>query len=172
VERAACVAAAVIALSACGAAPRHAPPVIVLGVEVPAQCQRTDSLSVNDNDFERCMGFAMDRVLMAATFRSYDDAALTAYVTSVGERLVAASGKPIAVTFRVIDDPDPEAFANLGGTIYVARGALARLRDEAELAALLGHEIGHELAGHMREALFELFRGAERSRAEQEVDLR
>ncbi len=170
--RAARVAAAVVALSACGAAPRHAPPVIVLGDPMPARCQRTDALSSTDAEFERCMGWAMDRLLMASSFRTYDDPALTAYVASVGQRLVAASGKPIALTFRVIDDPDPEAYANLGGTIYVARGALARLRDEAELAGLLGHEIGHELAGHMRETLFEVLRHVERSREEQAVDSR
>ncbi len=170
--RTARVAAAVIAVSACGAAPRHVPPAVARPTSAPAQCERTGAVSVNDADFERCMGVALDRVLMAAMFRSYDDPALSAYVTSVGERLVAASGKPMAVAFRVIDDPDPEAFANLGGTIYVARGALVRMRDEAELAALLGHEIGHELAGHMREALVETFRSVERSREEREVDLR
>jgi predicted Zn-dependent protease len=51
-------------------------------------------------------------------------------------------------TFRVIDDPVVNAFAVPGGHIYVTRGILAHLNSEAELAAVLGHEIGHVTARH------------------------
>ena len=60
-----------------------------------------------------------------------------------------AAGTKQRIGFRVIDDPDPQAEAWLGDTVHVYRGALGQLRSEAELAALLGHEIGHVIAGHI-----------------------
>ena len=79
----------------------------------------------------------------------YPDAALQAYVQSVGERLAEHSDRPgLIYRFTVVDTPDVNAFALPGGYIYVARGLLAHLGSEAELAAVLGHEIGHVAARH------------------------
>lgn len=82
----------------------------------------------------------------------YDNPALQAYVNRVGQRLVANSddaGSPF--TFTVVDSPDINAFALPGGYIYITRGLLAYLESEAELAGVLGHEIGHVTAGHHSE---------------------
>ncbi len=79
----------------------------------------------------------------------YEDEALQAYVDKVGQRLVANSdqaGKTF--TFNVVDSPDINAFALPGGYIYINRGLLAYLDNEAELAGVLGHEIGHVTARH------------------------
>jgi predicted Zn-dependent protease len=79
----------------------------------------------------------------------YDNPQLQAYVNQVGQRLVANSDEPgTAFTFTVIDSPDINAFALPGGYIYINRGLLAYLDNEAELAAVLGHEIGHVTASH------------------------
>ena len=77
------------------------------------------------------------------------DEDLRSYVADVGARLAAESERPdLPWTFRVLDDPVVNAFALPGGYIYVTRGILAHMGSEAELAAVLGHEIGHVTARH------------------------
>ncbi|HYH81532.1 MAG TPA: M48 family metalloprotease [Longimicrobium sp.] len=77
------------------------------------------------------------------------DSALQAYVQRVGGTLAAASERPaLPWTFRVVDDPTPNAFALPGGYIFVTRGLMAMMTSEAELASVLGHEIGHVTAKH------------------------
>jgi predicted Zn-dependent protease len=77
------------------------------------------------------------------------DSALQAYVQRVGERLAAASERPqLPWTFRVVDDATPNAFALPGGFIYLTRGMMSLMDSEAELASVLGHEIGHVTARH------------------------
>lgn len=79
----------------------------------------------------------------------YDDAALQRYVNDIGQRLAKASHRSdLQYRFLVVDSPQINAFALPGGYIYVTRGILAYLNSEAELAAVLGHEIGHVTARH------------------------
>ena len=86
---------------------------------------------------------------IVATYGLYDDPALAAYVDSIGQALAAVSHRPdLAFTFRVLDSPVINAFALPGGYIYITRGILAHMNDEAELAIVLGHEIGHVTARH------------------------
>jgi predicted Zn-dependent protease len=83
------------------------------------------------------------------SMRAYDDEKINAYVRSVGERLAAVSHRPdLEWTFTVIDSPEINAFALPGGYVYVNRGLLVFLNSEAELAAVLAHEIGHITARH------------------------
>jgi predicted Zn-dependent protease len=78
-----------------------------------------------------------------------DDPALQGWVNGIGQRLAAKSERPgLPWSFKVIDDPMVNAFALPGGYIYVTRGILGHLKSEAELAAVLGHEIGHVTAQH------------------------
>src|SRR5687767_2448102 len=78
-----------------------------------------------------------------------DDKALQAYVQRVGTALAADSERPeLPWSFEVVDDPTPNAFALPGGYIFVTRGMLNHMDSEAELAAVLGHEIGHVTARH------------------------
>jgi predicted Zn-dependent protease len=83
----------------------------------------------------------------------YDDAAWQAYVNRVGQALAKNSHRPgLPWTFAVIDSPAVNAFALPGGFVYLTRGILPFLRDEAELANVLGHEIAHVTARHGAQA--------------------
>ena len=78
-----------------------------------------------------------------------NDQALQQYVQQVGAGIAAKSERPnLPWTFRVVDDPTPNAFALPGGFIFVTRGLLDLMGNEAELASVLGHEIGHVTARH------------------------
>lgn len=79
----------------------------------------------------------------------YDDPELQAYVEEVGQDLAARSERPdLPWSFKVLDDPAINAFALPGGYVYVTRGILSHLESEAELAMVIGHEIGHVTARH------------------------
>ncbi len=74
---------------------------------------------------------------------------LQAYVNDVGQRLAKQSHRAnLQWTFTVLDSPEINAFALPGGFVYITRGIMAYLSDEAELAGVLGHEIGHVTARH------------------------
>ncbi len=80
---------------------------------------------------------------------AYKDPALTAYVNQVGQRVARVSHRAeLDFHFTVVDSPQVNAFALPGGYVYVNRGLLAYLDSEAELAAVLGHEVGHVTARH------------------------
>lgn len=84
-----------------------------------------------------------------ASMGGYPDEDLQRYVQELGERLAASSERPeLPWTFQVLDDPVVNAFALPGGFIYVTRGIMAYMASEAELAGVLGHEIGHVTARH------------------------
>lgn len=74
--------------------------------------------------------------------------AITAYVSRVGQRLAAVSDRKLPYEFKVINDSTPNAWALPGGKIAIHRGLLTELNNEAELAAVLGHEIVHAAARH------------------------
>jgi predicted Zn-dependent protease len=83
-----------------------------------------------------------------------DDPGLQGYVESVGLELAAVSERPdIPWSFKVVDDPVVNAFALPGGPVYLTRGILAYFSSEAEMAAVLGHEIGHITARHSVEQI-------------------
>jgi len=76
-------------------------------------------------------------------------AELNAYVDRIGQRLVEHSSRShLDHEFHVVDMKEPNAFALPGGHIYVSRGLLALMNSEDELAAVLGHEIGHVAGRH------------------------
>lgn len=83
----------------------------------------------------------------------YPEEAWQTYVTDIGERLLVSGGyDPKDFTFTVLDNPAVNAFATPDGFIFVNRGLLAYLRTEDELAGVIGHEIGHVLGGHGKNA--------------------
>ncbi len=86
---------------------------------------------------------------VVASIGLYPNPSLQAYVQGLGTKLAATSERPkLPWTFRVVDDPAVNAFAIPGGFVYVTRGILAHMTNEAELATVMGHEIGHVTARH------------------------
>ncbi|OQW88825.1 MAG: peptidase [Rhodoferax ferrireducens] len=90
------------------------------------------------------------------------DAKVQAYVNNLGQRLAKLSHRDhLQWHFTVLDSPEINAFALPGGYVYVTRGIMAYLQTEAELAGVMGHEIGHVTARH----------GAQRATRQQDAGL-
>lgn len=86
---------------------------------------------------------------MLKTLPVYQDEKLNAYINEVGQKVAAAGDRTkIEYHFTVVDSPDINAFALPGGYIFINRGLIAYLQNEAQLAAVLGHEIAHVTARH------------------------
>jgi predicted Zn-dependent protease len=84
----------------------------------------------------------------------YEDARLTAYVDEICQRLGKVSHRPnLNYHFKIVDASVVNAFAVPGGYVYFTRGILANLNNEAELATVMGHEIGHITARHSAQQL-------------------
>lgn len=127
--------AATLALAACGTAVRN---------PVTGETERT----VMDERAEITEGAkAHQEILKSAG--AVRDPALQAYVNGIGQKLAAQSHRSqLKWTFTVLDSADINAFALPGGYVYVTRGIMAYLDSEADLAGVLGHEIGHVTARH------------------------
>ena len=97
-----------------------------------------------------------------AEFGALNNPKLQAYVNDIGQRLARQSHRSnLQWTFTVLDSPDINAFALPGGYVYITRGIMAYLDSEAELAGVVGHEIGHVTARH----------GAQRATSQQNAGL-
>ena len=95
---------------------------------------------------------------IVAQFGEYDNPQVQQYVDRVSEQVLAASAlrtdqvpaevRSTPFTFRVLDSPVVNAFALPGGFVYVTRGLMTHLNNEAQLAVVIGHEIGHVAGRH------------------------
>ena len=95
-----------------------------------------------------------DRFAEAMVTRKYSDSLVQGYVSSLGQSLVPPDS-PASTTFsfRVVQDIYPNASALPDGRIYLTTGMLAHVENEAQLAMVLGHEIGHVIEEHALESL-------------------
>ncbi len=120
---------------------------VTLGCSVnPATGQR--QLVLMGEQQEIAIGQENDQAIVAQ-MGLYGDEELQTYIQDLGASLAARSERPeLPWTFRVLDDPIVNAFALPGGYIYVTRGILTHFNSEAELASVLGHEIGHVTGRH------------------------
>jgi predicted Zn-dependent protease len=89
-----------------------------------------------------------------AEYGKYPDEEIQTYVSELGHELAKVSERPdLPWSFTVVDDPVVNAFALPGGPIFVTRGILAHFNSRAELASVIGHEIGHVTARHSVEQM-------------------
>ncbi|MBD1822186.1 M48 family metalloprotease [Cyanobacteria bacterium FACHB-DQ100] len=103
---------------------------------------------LSDNQ-EAELGRQINDELTRSQVRIVSDRALTAYVNEIGQRLAASSDRPnIRYTFQVVDQNSINAFATMGGYVYVHRGLLNAADNEAQLASVISHEIGHITGKH------------------------
>jgi predicted Zn-dependent protease len=92
--------------------------------------------------------------LIGSRYPLLRDEALTRYVALVGNAVALKSERPdMRYYFAILDSDDLNAVAAAGGYIFITRGALALMRDEATLAGVLGHEIGHIALRHHDESI-------------------
>ena len=109
------------------------------------------------SDMEEAEEIELGRSIAAAVGARYKvsrDRALTRYVALVGNTVAAASDRPdLRYYFAVLDSDEINALAAPGGFVFVTRGALALMPDEAALAGVLGHEVGHIALRHHGETI-------------------
>jgi len=113
-------------------------------------------LSLISEEGEISLGKETD-VEIREQYGIYDDPALLAYVQRIGQTMTHHTHRPhLTYHFAVLDTPVVNAFAVPGGYVYVTRGILALMSSEAELAVVLGHELGHVNARHSMAKLGQL----------------
>jgi predicted Zn-dependent protease len=123
---------------------------------LPAACARVVNPATGQTEFtamspdqELRLGKEQHPQVLMQFGGAYADPQLQAYVTRIGEQLAAVSELPeLEFTFTVLNSEVINAFALPGGYVYITRGLLALADNEAELAGVMAHEIGHVTARH------------------------
>ena len=106
-------------------------------------------LSNISNRQEVAIGKEINNQLVSREIRLYRNAAINRYVNEIGQRLAQNSKRSdIPYTFQVVNDKGINAFATMGGFVYVNAGLVAAADNEAELAGVMAHEIGHITERH------------------------
>ncbi|MBE9018789.1 M48 family metalloprotease [Chroococcidiopsidales cyanobacterium LEGE 13417] len=108
---------------------------------------------ISDRD-EVELGKQINQQLLSTQFQPVRDRALNDKVNRIGQKLAQTSSRPdIPYTFQVVKDKSINAFATAGGFVYVTTGLLEAVDNEAQLAGVLAHEIGHIAARHTVEQM-------------------
>ncbi len=98
---------------------------------------------------ETNLGAQINQQLVSGQVKLYRNQAANDYVDRIGQKLARNSARPnIKYTFQVVDDNAINAFATMGGFVYVNTGLLKAADNEAQLAGVIGHEIGHITGRH------------------------
>ncbi len=111
---------------------------LIRGVQVYQLSNMSDAQEVD-------LGGGINRQIFASGgMKRYRNNSLNAYVDGIGQDLAAVSDRPnIPYTFQIVEDESVNAFATMGGFVYVTTGLMRAADNEAELAGVIGHEIGH-----------------------------
>jgi predicted Zn-dependent protease len=129
---------------------------LVTALALPSACSRVVNPATGQTEFtamspaqERQIGQEQHPQVLMQFGGAYDDPELQSYVTRIGDGLAAISELPkLDFTFTVLNSEVINAFALPGGYVYITRGLLALADNEAELAGVMAHEIGHVTARH------------------------
>ena len=118
------------------------PDLIFRGIQVIQLSNLSDKQEV-------ALGQQINDELVGSEIRLYRDRAANQYINQIGQRLAQQSERPnIPYTFQVVDDNQINAFATMGGFVYINKGLIATADNEAQLASVIAHEIGHISARH------------------------
>lgn len=116
-----------------------------------AACASTGGPLGLSREQEKAIGEQQHPAIVAEFGGEIEDAALKSYVDGIARRLIAAGDQPAEpIVVTTLDSPVVNAFA-LPGHVYITRGLLSLANSEAELAGVLGHELGHVYARHTAE---------------------
>ncbi|MEO1682484.1 MAG: M48 family metallopeptidase [Cyanobacteria bacterium J06631_12] len=118
------------------------------GVRVYQLSNMSDSQEVD-------LGAGINRQLIeSGQIKIFEEPTLNAYVDDIGQTLADVSDRPdIPYTFQIVEDDAVNAFATMGGYVYVTTGLMAAADNEAELAGVIGHEIGHIAGEHAKQQM-------------------
>ncbi|MFB8791927.1 MAG: M48 family metallopeptidase [Potamolinea sp.] len=95
------------------------------------------------------IGQQINRQLVGTEIKLYRNQEITSYINEIGQRLEQQSKRPdIPYTFQVVNDKSINAFATMGGFVYIHAGLIAAADNEAQLASVMAHEIGHIAGRH------------------------
>jgi predicted Zn-dependent protease len=123
---------------------------IFQGIQVIQLSNMSDSQEVE-------LGGQINAQLVDDEFDLYTNSTITNYIDDIGQALVPYSDRPdIPYVFQVVSDDQVNAFATMGGYVYVTTGLITTAENEAELASVIGHEIGHIAGRHAVEQLREM----------------
>jgi predicted Zn-dependent protease len=132
--------------------------IILIFLLIPLSCAinpvtgKKEFMLVSEQD-EISLGKQADQEV-GQTYGFYENPALSEYVNRVGQSISKNTQRPNnEYHFKVLATPVINAFAVPGGYVYVTRGILAYMNDEAELAGVIGHELGHENARHIAQQM-------------------
>lgn len=116
---------------------------LIQGVRVYQLSNMTDAQEVD-------LGAGINNQLVnSGQVNLFEGQSINAYIDDIGERLAAVSDRPnIPYNFQVVEDDAVNAFATMGGFVYVTTGLIEAADTEAELAGVVGHEIGHIAGRH------------------------
>jgi beta-barrel assembly-enhancing protease len=110
------------------------------------------ALSINEQQ-EIALG-AQTNQQIVRQMRMSQNPEINAYINNIGQRLAASSARPnLKYTFQVVEDNAINAFATMGGYVYIHTGLMKASDNEAQLASVIGHEIGHITGRHSLEQL-------------------
>ncbi|GAB4229333.1 MAG: M48 family metallopeptidase [Elainellaceae cyanobacterium] len=102
------------------------------------------------------IGGQINQQLVQQEIDLYNNSGIKNYINDIGQKLVPYSARPdIPYVFQVVEDDQVNAFATMGGYVYVTTGLIAAADNEAELASVISHEIGHIASRHAVEQLRE-----------------
>jgi beta-barrel assembly-enhancing protease len=115
---------------------------------LPGLIQTVQLANISDSQ-EMQLGQQTDRALTTKQFKILNDRALTDRVNRIGQRLAAnIKRQNLTYTFQVVDDKSINAAATMGGYVYVNKGLIDAAANDAELASVIAHELGHIEARH------------------------
>ena len=94
------------------------------------------------------------QIISSGRARISTNASINSYIDRIGQRLAQTSDRSdLPYTFQVVDDDSINAFATMGGFVYINKGLIEAADNEAELASVIGHEIGHIVGRHSIEQM-------------------